>query len=284
MTIAVLAPAFTDKSAGILALYNLYESLAKLDNKTQIIKYRGIGDQFEIELSSGAFIEPESLQELSSNTIFVVPEVLCASRLQNLRIARYYLNRLGAIAPAKADRSKEFAITFNIEYSGLPCFYLPQYLSGLDIPQDFMILKKGPRPINATYYGKNSFRYDHDNPLPTSVLITRDWPESKEQYRQLLECSEYLFSFDALSSTNADAILLGCLVVLLDFHPNDEIFFKKVSPDLPFLTAENYGSEPAIAEYEKKCNAWFEGLRTTRDQFNHRVTMLHDQLLTFFKL
>ena len=282
LKIAILAPPLDDKSAGIIALHRLYAELKIIDPETILLLYFGIGNNFSVALSDSKNISPEELKSYYPETIFVVPEVLCASRLKDLRVARYYLNRLGAIAPAEADLENEFAIAFHEGYCSWPFFYLPQYLGKPNIPDNFQSIQDQPRIINSTYFGKSTGRYTTASPLPTSILITRTWPESPSHYSQLLKISDYFFSFDALSSCNIDAVMSGNKVVLLDFFPNDELYFQTNFPDQPYLTTENYSSQEALDHYVDKCNQWFQGLRETRDNFSILVDILHNSLTQFF--
>ena len=281
LKIAILAPPLDEKSAGIVALHRLYAELKIVDPETILLLYLGIGNNFSVALPDAKNIPPEELKSYYPETIFVVPEVLCASRLKDLRVARYYLNRIGAIAPAEADLENEFAITFHEGYCDRPFFYLPQYLGKFDIPDNFQSMQNS-RIINCTYFGKSTGRYEEVSPLPTSILITRSWPESSDQYKQLLNISDYFFSFDALSSSNVDALMSGNKLVILDFFPNDESFFRKNFPDQPYLTAENYSSQEALDEYAERCNQWFQGLRETRNNFSILVDILHDSMTQFF--
>ena len=281
--IAVLAPPLDTKSGGIVCLHKLYTELRFIDPRTKLLLYKGIGNQFLVEVSESKFVVPEELNNYFPNTIFIVPEVLCGSRLMGLRIARYYLNKLGAVAPAKADVKTEFAITFNTAYCPKPFFYLPQFLGKPEIPDSFRSAIQSSKPINCTYYGKNAGRYENAIALPSSILITRSWPENPDHYLELLRLSEYFFSFDSVSSSNSDALLLGNKVVLLDFHPNTESIFNKIAPEQPYLTAENYASPEALEQYVEKCDQWLQGLRETKNNFDILVEILHESLNKFFR-
>ena len=279
--IIVLAPAFSEKSAGIVMLYRLFNAMKQVDPRTDLVIYQGIGNQFYI-ISNNGDIEPEDLSILFPRAIFIVPEVLCASRLKNLRVVRYYLNSLGAIAPANADTEKEFAITFNPKFCNHAMFQIHDYLGKVPVPVNFAATQINPRPINLTYFGKNTRLYKENFPIPTSLLLTREWPESRSHYIKLLELSEYLFTFDATSSTSLDAHASGVKVVILDFSPDTEADYKKAYPNQPYLNQTNYQSETAIEEYISQCNTLFNSIRSQADQFSNKVIELHKLLLKFF--
>ena len=280
LSILVLAPPLNEKSAGIVALYRLYNELSRIDQTSQILVYQGFGNNFSV-IAEGVSVEPEELGKIFPDSIFIVPEVLCASRLQGLRVARYYLNRLGVISPAKADTKSEFAIAFNEAFCQTYHFHLPIYLSKAEIPVSFEATQEHSRPINLTYFGKTSAKYQDTAPLPSSLLIDRNWPESSDHYLELLRISEYLFTFDCISSTNTDAALAGAKVVILDFSPYGEEFFQSCKPG-PYLTAKNYNSESAIEEYITELNKWINDARNRQEKFPDKVSLLHLSLLKFF--
>lgn len=278
----VLAPPFNEKSGGIVVLHRLYKALKSVDQKSHLVLYKGMGDQFVVQTPDQRFIEPELLNEVFPNSIFIVPEVLCGSRLKNLRVARYYLNWLGAIAPATANIDEEFAIAFNPYFYPNFHFELPNFLGKIPIPESFESTRKMTRPINVTYFGKSAANYKENFPLPGSILVTRAWPESRDQYLEILGLSEYLFTFDFNSATNLDAQLLGVKVVILDFSPHNEQYYKKFSKNQPYLTAQNYDSGAAICNYIKIYDQWLSILRSERDNFEGNVRNLYQLLQKFF--
>lgn len=279
--IIILAPVFTEKSAGIVMLYRLFESMKRADPTTSLLNYQGIGNQFLITSTNGD-IEPERLSGLFPEAIFIVPEVLCGSRLKNLRVARYYLNSLGVIAPAQANVEREFAITFNPKFCDHAKFQLHDYLGKVPIPENFAATQTNSRPINLTYFGKNTNLYRETFPLPTSLLLTREWPELRDHYIKLLELSEYLFTFDATSSTSLDAQAAGVKVVILDFSPDTESTYAEAHPTQPYLNQTNYQSETAIDEYISRCDNMFRSIRSHISQFDSKVIELHELLIEFF--
>lgn len=280
LNILLLAPPLNEKSAGIVALYRLYNELYRIDETTQILVYQGFGNNFSV-IVEDVSVEPEEFGEIFPNSIFIIPEVLCASRLLGLRIARYYLNRLGAITPAKADTKSEFAIAFNKAFCQNCHFHLPIYLGKADIPVSFEATQEHSRPINLTYFGKTSAKYQGTAPLPSSLLIDRNWPESSDHYLELLGISEYFFTFDCISSTNTDAALAGAKVVILDFSPYGEEYFQSCKPG-PYLTAQNYNSESATQKYVTELNKWINDARNRQEKFPDKVSLLRLSLLQFF--
>ena len=283
LSIVVLAPPLDPKSAGIVVLHRLYHALKNIDQKTQLLPYKGISNQFLVATASDEWVEPERLSELFIDSIFIVPEVLCASRLVGLRVARYYLNKLGAIAPAVANTADEFAIAWSPEFCSEPFFYLFDYVGKAPLPVNFESTQTKSRPINITYFGKNAANYKETFPMPTSILFTRSWPETTEHYLELMSMANYLFTFDCVSSTNVDALALGVKVVILDFYPHTENSFKdKLSVNQPYLTAENYENEQAIMLYAEKYEKWLSDSRKDQANFGSNTKVLYNSIKQFF--
>ena len=69
------------------------------------------------------------------------------------------------------------------------------------------------RTQNAFYIGKGYL--NGDCPKLDCFEITRSFPSTKQELADVLRRSKILFSYDALSATNTDAALCGCLPYLL---------------------------------------------------------------------
>jgi hypothetical protein len=69
------------------------------------------------------------------------------------------------------------------------------------------------RTQNAFYIGKGYLT--GDCPKLDCFEITRTFPSTKQELADVLRRSKILFSYDALSATNTDAALCGCLPYLL---------------------------------------------------------------------
>lgn len=277
----ILAPTFNHNSAGIVALYKLYGEITAQKIPCMLLEYAGIGDNFQLVTANRGRQDVAFLKTLDvENIIFIVPEVLSTSQFPtNARIARYFLNRLGAIWPATV-RSDEFKITSNPIFVDDYDFHLPQYLGKLKL--DKLPNTDQKRIINSTYFGKSHARYQNAGPLPTSILITRQWPQDFEDYLSILALSDHLFSFDACSSTNQEAILSGAKLVILDFETiSKELLDSSFNP-MPYLTRETYTNPDVLFDYAEKKQTYILNLKMIDSQFPSEVEELARALNIFF--
>jgi hypothetical protein len=281
--IAVLAPPLTTKSAGIIMLHSLIRGLNDLNIPSILVTYRGIGSQYEVSVDGITWHNPKSINEVVDNIeIIIIPEVISADSLpERANIGRYYLNKSGAIVPDVVFRESEYRIAFEPFFVDEPNFILWYYLGKVPIDSAHSD-QETDRFINATYFGKLENKYSTTPPLPSSILITRQWPEKTEQYLQILKSSEYLFSFDSCSSTNTDAIICGAKLVLLDFDCLDKMSLGQCMFPIPFLCAENYSDPSAVTDYFAERKNWINDLRKNQEQFEKNVKLLVEDLYKFF--
>jgi hypothetical protein len=85
------------------------------------------------------------------------------------------------------------------------------------------------RNITLTYAGKGGL-YGPCQLAPGSVAISKEWPRDQIELARLLQATKYLFTWDAWSSLNTEAVLCGAMPVILRWGPwspkdleNDEI-------------------------------------------------------------
>lgn len=101
------------------------------------------------------------------------------------------------------------------------------------IEKEHFYPKTEPGHGHVTWQGKGSFRF------PTiSPIITREWPESREDLGNLLRKSDYMMSFDSFSLVNLESAICGTPVVLMDHSQ-------------PFLMPEifpSFGIAPTLIE------------------------------------
>lgn len=281
--IVVMAPPYTAKSAGIVMLHTLLGALNVLGIPSLLVIYRGIGARYEISVDGTEWHDPKSIKCMIGGVDFVIiPEVISADCLpDSINIARYYLNRLGAIVPDVVVRNSEYKIAFEPLFVDEPNFILNYYLGKVSLDSAHSG-QDSNRFINATYFGKLEYKYPTSPPLPSSILITRQWPEKTEQYLQVLKSSEYLFSFDSCSSTNVDAIICGAKLVLLDFDCLEKTSLKLSTFPIPFLCADNYSDPSSITDYSLQRKTWINDLRKNQQQFETNVKLLIENIYKFF--
>jgi hypothetical protein len=124
-------------------------------------------------------------------------------------VVRYLLNKEGALQKRMIKWNKtDYPLAFSKAYrSNCESLFYPN----CDLS---MFYDNGShRTQNAFYIGKG---YLTGNcPKLDCFEITRTFPSTKQELADVLRKTKILFSYDALSATNVDAALCGCLPYLL---------------------------------------------------------------------
>jgi hypothetical protein len=236
----VLSPPYTDKSAGVVALFRLANKLKQLGEDVLVCLFSLHENNLYFLKNKTEWVLCDHLtltREFSGeNYIFIVPEVVDARWLSGLKVARYYLNKIGVLGHGENISSGEFKVAFSKMFCEPPFFYLPQYLGKVDLNFAKSINRDG-RQLNLTYIGKGEKYLKNPSVINGTVLMTRTWPPTREQYVTLLANTNLVFSYDPLTSTLMDAVLLGAIPVILNFHPFTEDEIISMDNQFPFFAA-----------------------------------------------
>jgi hypothetical protein len=68
--------------------------------------------------------------------------------------------------------------------------------------------------MDLTYFGKGP-QFTECFKIPDTLVLSRKWPEDKNQLGILLRQCRYFFTWDAVTQTNLDAVACGAVPVLL---------------------------------------------------------------------
>lgn len=289
MKFFILLPMYSEKSAGIVALHRLAAAL------------RGQGEQVH-----KIFFDPHKLPALwisgdgekwlqcvrptlpgilraEAQAVVIVPEVLGAEWFVGLNVARYYLNKLEVLVPGAKAAPGEYKIGFSRLFCSEPDFYLPQYLGKVGLDKA-AALKLTPRSLNLTYIGKGPQFIKSPQLVSNTLLLKRDWPDNTAEYLYLLKNSNLIFSYDPISGTLTDAVLMGVIPVLLTYLPFtlDEIETFEHYP--PFVKPEGQNLRLDRALFNEERLRFIEDYREDEQRFVPRVRQLAEELKNYFKI
>jgi hypothetical protein len=200
MKFTVYAPSYNDKSGGSWVLHFLCDQLNKIGYESKIFIYEAsqiVNPQFDTPL--GYFEE----------STVIYPEIIVNNPLNAKNVVRYLLNKEGALQKRMINWGKtDYPLAFSKAFrDNCESLYYP-------ICDLSMFYDNGTeRTQNAFYIGKGYLT--GDCPKLDCFEITRTFPSTKQELADVLRKSKILFSYDALSSTNIDAALCGCLPYLL---------------------------------------------------------------------
>jgi len=200
MKFTVYAPSYNDKSGGSWVLHFLCDQLNKIGYESKIFIYEAsqiVNPQFDTPI--GYFEE----------SVVIYPEIIVNNPLNATKVVRYILNREGALQKRMINWGKtDYPLAFSKAYRD-DCESLFYPNCDLSIFYD----NGTERTQNAFYIGKGYLT--GDCPKLDCFEITRTFPSTKQELADVLRRSKILFSYDALSATNTDAALCGCLPYLL---------------------------------------------------------------------
>jgi hypothetical protein len=154
------------------------------------------------------------LREVQEEWIVVYPEAIFGNPLGAKRVVRYLLNQEGALGGrSMGAEPSDFLMAYSRTFhASAPVLYYPLFDGELLLRAGQA--HSGQRTLCAYYRGKGVL-YGECPEIPGSVEIRRDWPRTKAEYYALLEQVRVLYSYDWVSSTMQDAVLLGCEVRLV---------------------------------------------------------------------
>jgi len=159
--------------------------------------------------------EPEAISYLTGNpkTLIVIHgENQDCQYFMGMNVARYYLNRIGALRKVGIPREGEFKIAWVPEFCDNPDFILRT--STLRYPLDAAEhISLDNRQIDLTYVGKGNIKYPNAARMPNTLELKRNWPDNDDEYFYLLKNTRRLYTYDTVTSVIDDAITLGALPV-----------------------------------------------------------------------
>lgn len=221
----IVAPYYTNKSAGIVVLHELCDSLSKLGHNAAMI-LTGSG-QFTIS-SDASYYGPglqwyqlrdkNEFNDFIRDGIVIYPEVITGNPLGGKRVVRYVLNREGFVAKNKMEAAEDdFILTFSKLYHDKP------HASLIKLPFNAAFNSENSvasldRAFDLTYIGKGR-SYNECYVIPNTLEINRQWPSTKAELALLFKNTRYFYSWDVCSQTNSEAILCGAIPVFLNPAP-----------------------------------------------------------------
>jgi O-antigen biosynthesis protein len=148
--------------------------------------------------------------------IVVYPDIISGNPLGVERVVRWYLNRPGYITgvsvfPGPDDLIYQHSAVLGFDYPVLnlmPPGHPAMFTTG-----------KEARQWDCFYVGKSHPWYRLSGLEKDKIEITREWPATPLELAAILRHAHRLYTYDPLSATCLDAVLCGCLVVVVPTPP-----------------------------------------------------------------
>ena len=221
----ILAAPYTAKSAGIRFLYELSDDIQKLGYTASVLPF-GLSDggkNFFLSYDSQRYYQADerTLENTlrDTNTILICGENFDSRWYGVLPCIRYYLNHNGALQITGQPCQNDFLITWSEDYCPSTSHVVRKSL----VKGDFdggSFLPSSDRHIDLAYVGKAALKAGNWQPPLNTLQITRNWPESTNDYVYLMQRSRFIFSYDLNTSVLEDAVMNGCCPVLMNESPD----------------------------------------------------------------
>ena len=218
----VIAPPKNPKSAGSMVLYELADEISNLGYEaTKVLLGQDNKGHFYISVDEKNYMPlgEETLEHLFNpqNSLIIHGENLHHKYFDKFNVARYYLNRIGALRNIGVPREGEYKIAWNKNFVDDPDFIIRKPV--IKKPVHETLRTNQPRLIDLTYVGKGHLYDSGLCRLPGTFELTRSWPNDDDEYLLLLSKTRFLFTFDVQTAVIEDAIYYGVIPVLMTHMP-----------------------------------------------------------------
>lgn len=226
----IAAPAYSHQSAGIMALHDLCDTLNRQGFEAAMVLFHGSDAKAQswqwAYTDRADFYHPDhqrvrlnindadnSVRDFLENGVIIYPDLIVGNPLGASRVVRYLLYKNHSYVAASAN---EYILSFSTMFHSSPDSYLFKHFS------DENFHSRGAahwskRTLDLTYIGKGA-TFANCFKIPETVVLTRQWPDDKNQLGILLRQCRYFFTWDSVTATNFDAVSCGAVPVLLQYN------------------------------------------------------------------
>lgn len=290
----IVTPPYNQSSAGVKVLHFFCHSLNQVGVNSSLLLLDprdSSNNSFISSTDKSVFHELYNTPAITSfdeidftNDIVVYPDIIVGNPLNSKKVVRYMLNKNGFITGNLITyHPEEFILSYQKIFE--PNAHLNLFLWDYDltlVPSRDAILNLN-KNISLTYVGKGG---KYGDTVRIGGTISLDWKKSKEEYILLLENAKYLFTWDQMTGVVFDAIIYGCIPVIVSKYPwtFDEINGQEIF--IPYLTLEDFDNkEKLFDDYDAFLNLrdkMIEDLRLLQNTSKMRIEEFISKSITFF--
>ena len=277
-------------SAGITALWKLADAIEAAGHDVTRLNFTAVKpDQYVMSMDGQNWVpvHTHSLTTLLQDIpfpILISGENTDSKYFGNLNFCRYHLNKMGVLLNKGSMKENEYHIAFHKIFYPDCHFHLPQSQERLSL-EEARDLKIGARGLDLTYIGKGAMYVPNPKLLRDSVLMTREWPSTNEQYLSLLRNTRVLYSYDSLTAVMFDAMLMGAMPVLLSYLPlGRDDWLSGFGSEFPgYLPNEGLDFDQCLADFPAKRLKFIDEAIELRDGFANNVKLMCEDIIRFFR-
>ena len=286
----VAAPPKTPKSAGVMALWNLADSIEAAGYQTTRLNFTAVEqDKYVMSLDghNWVLVHETSLPTLLQDIPFPIVisgETTDCKYFGTFNFCRYHLHKMGMLLNKGNMKNDEYHIVSDRFFYEKPNFYLPQFLGKVPLERARSI-ETGSRTLDLTYVGKASMYTSNLEIMPNTVELTRDWPSENDQYLTLLMHTRFLYTYDPLTSVNLDAILMGAVPILLSYAPFDREDWLLHCGDgfIGYLPDGETDFDEFLLQFPSSRLGCIDHCIRMRDDFSNNVKHMCEDIIQFFQ-
>ena len=164
--------------------------------------------------------------------IFIHGENKHCKWFEGLNVVRYYLAGIGDLQKKGVPTDQEFKLTWDLFYCENADFVLRKSTFRGDLNAASTLDIK-ERNLDLTYAGKAWLHTKEYPRLPNTLELTRNWPDSVDEYFYLLSKTRFVFSYDFMTSVIEDAIILGAFPIFINTElRNRKSWYDSISNEM----------------------------------------------------
>lgn len=269
MKFIVIALPRNPKSAGSMVLYELADEIRNLGfEAARVLIAQNKDGHFFVSIDEKNFL-PLTTDTLEryfdpENDVIIHGENLHHKFFDKFNVARYYLNKIGALRNIGVPKDGEYKIAWQTSYVEAPDFVLRRPV--IKTPINEALKLDQPRLVDVTYIGKGILYEPNLRRLPGTIELTRSWPDDIDEYLLLLSKTRFLFTYDVQTSVVEEAIMYGAQPVLMTHMPMNNM--KEVRSAHPYELSECYLSSEEFSKLtDKNIDQNFSHFCLKRKQF-----------------
>ncbi|GAB2861270.1 hypothetical protein GCM10027277_32420 [Pseudoduganella ginsengisoli] len=220
----------------------------------------------------------ENWEAINNEAIFIAPDDLDGNPLNCKRLVYYVLGREN-VAPA--DDYYRFYYT-----RAFPMDKTKEVPTLLLLPVDLSLFNANNTPERTqdmVWMGKNPEHWP--NRPPNVVPITYKWPPTREELAAHLRQTRYLYTYDAVSCTNTEAVLCGAVVIVkhISYHGWE---WTKADMEATEFGIGGFAFDESEAELQRAYDTRIELVQKVREtvaSFRPKLLELADHTQWLFK-
>ncbi|XHS77131.1 hypothetical protein ACFJGW_15560 [Burkholderiaceae bacterium UC74_6] len=261
-------------SAGVRVLHTLCHELNSLGLDAKLLLTSNLSPSPD-KMLNPAFHTPvinhlmqDHWEQINEESIVIYADGVPGNPFGAKRIVRYVL---GKEMPKPEDDPSEYRVYYSKSF---PVRREAKNRTLFLLPVDLGLFNdKGvvARTQDMLWLGKGSGFYTE--PIPNVVPITYQWPETRQELAAQLRRTRFLYSYDAVSSTNVEAVLCGAIVILkqVSYHHWE---FSRADMEAHEATAGGFAFGDSPFEIERAIRTrqeLVENLRYQQASFRQRL-------------